>query len=116
MSVSPTTMWTVIGISGVLTFALRAIVILRARDPDEPAGTETGTTSLPSWLQVIAPAALGALVLPALVRPEGDWAPFGAEAIAGLVAALIAWRTGSTVWTITLGFACLLVLQAAIGA
>lgn len=107
MSPSPTTMWIVILASGVLTFALRGLFILR-RDDSADAG---GTAPPPSWLQVIAPAALGALVLPALIRPEGAWAPFGPEAIAGLVAALVAWRTRSTVWTISLGFACLLLLQ-----
>lgn len=108
MTVSPTIMWIVIAISGVLTFALRAIFILRTDSSED----DSSATALPAWLQVIAPAALGALVLPALIRPEGDWAPLGAEAIAGLAAALVAWRTRSTVWTITLGFACLLLLQA----
>lgn len=111
MTVSPTSMWIVIGISGVLTFALRAVFILWADSPDD----DSGTTALPAWLQVIAPAALGALVLPALIRPEGDWAPFGAEAVAGLVAALVAWWTRSTAWTIILGFACLLLIQTTLG-
>ena len=107
MSLSPTTMWVVILASGVLTFALRGLFILRPSDH----GDDGRTTTPPTWLQVIAPAALGALVLPALIRPEGTWAPFGPEAIAGLVAALVAWRTRSTIWTITVGFASLLLLR-----
>lgn len=111
MSLSPTVMWTVIVVSGALTFGLRAVFLLRPhRD-----GTETGGRSAaPAWLEVIAPAALGALVLPALVRPRGTLDPLTAEAAAGVVAALIAWRTGSTAWTIIGGFACLVTLRVAL--
>lgn len=108
MTLSPATVWLVIGMSGVLTFALRAVFILRRPPPED----ESTPRALPAWLQVIAPAALGALVLPAVVRPEGNWSPFGPEAGAALVAAVIAWRTRSTAWTISLGFASLLALQA----
>lgn len=107
MSLSPATMWIVIGISGVLTFGLRAFFILGSREAgDEP------DSAPPSWLEVIAPAALGALVLPALLRPDGTWTPFGPESIAGAIAAIVAWRTRSTVWTILVGFASLLLLEA----
>lgn len=109
MSPSPAVIWLVIGVSGVLTFALRAVFILRRPPPEKD---ESSTPPLPAWLQVIAPAALGALVLPAVVRPEGNWSPFGPEAGAALVAAVIAWRTRSTAWTILVGFASLLALQA----
>lgn len=109
MSLSPTTMWLVIAASGVLTFALRAAFVLAPRSGDDEDGDPTD--HLPAWLQAIAPAALGALVLPALIRPEGAWTPFGPEAIAGTVAALVAWRTRSTVWTIAAGFACLVALE-----
>lgn len=107
MTPSPVTMWVVIGVSGVLTFGLRAFFILSSREAsDDP---DSGP---PSWLEVIAPAALGALVLPALLRPDGGWSPFGPEAIAGVIAAIVAWRTRSTVWTILVGFASLLLLEA----
>lgn len=107
MSPSPATMWAVILASGVLTFALRGLFILRASDSDATDDPEPP----PIWLHVIAPAALGALVLPALIRPDGAWEPLGPEAIAGLVAALVAWRTRSTMLTILIGFACLLLLE-----
>lgn len=111
MSLSPSVMWTVIAISGALTFALRAVFLLHPGQGGAEAGTSDGRTP-PTWLDSIGPAALGALVAPALLRPEGELNPFTAEAAAGVVAAIVARRTGSTAWTIIGGFACLLALRA----
>lgn len=53
----------------------------------------------------VAPAVLAAIVLPALVAPQGRVNLLSVRMLAGLVAAVVAWRTRSIPWTVAAGFA-----------
>jgi branched-subunit amino acid transport protein len=71
---------------------------------------------VPPWVQrllrQIPPAALASLVVPALLRPEGHLDVTQARLWAGLIAAIVAWRTRSTVLTLVVGMGVLLLLRA----
>ena len=94
---------------GAGTFALRASVLVLAERLGE----------VPPWLaevlRMIPPAALAALVLPALVRPEGQWDVGGPEALAGLLALLVAWRTKNLLATIAVGLVVIVPLELLLG-
>ena len=62
-------------------------------------------------LRQIPPAALASIVAPALLRPEGHFDLTSPELAAGLVAALVAWRTRSTALTLVVGMVLLFVLR-----
>ncbi len=98
--------WVAIVLSGVGTFAMRASFLAVAHR----------LVVVPPWaqrmLRQIPPAALASLVVPALLRPEGDLDVTQARLYAGLVAAFVAWRTRSTVLTLVIGMGVLLVLRA----
>lgn len=71
--------------------------------------------TVPPWaqrlLRQIPPAALASIVLPSLVRPEGDLDLAHPRFIAGIVAALVAWRTKNVVATLIVGMALVVLLQ-----
>lgn len=98
--------WTAIVLSGAGTCAMRASFL----------GFAHRLTTLAPWLQrvlrQIPPAALASLVLPALLRPAGHLDLTQARLYAGIAAALVAWRTRSTLLTLVAGIGVLLVLQA----
>jgi branched-subunit amino acid transport protein len=67
---------------------------------------------LPEWLlralRYIPPAVLTALIVPALVMPDGEKlaiSPANATLIAGSAAVLIAWRTRNLLLTLSIGMA-----------
>ncbi|CAN5917818.1 hypothetical protein BH23ACT10_BH23ACT10_24300 [soil metagenome] len=66
-------------------------------------------------LRMIPAAALAALTAPALLRPDGQWDVVGPTAIAGLVAAIVAFRFRSIAISLTVGFATLVGLQQLLG-
>lgn len=66
-------------------------------------------------LRMIPAAALAALTAPALLRPDGAWDPLGPTAIAGLAAAVVAFRFRSIVASLVVGFALLIGLRHLIG-
>lgn len=96
--------WTIL-IGAGATFAMRASFLVVA----------PRMAQFPPWahrvLRQIPPAALAALVLPALVRPDGHIEPFGARSIAGLLAGLVAWRTRNIVATLVVGMAALVLIE-----
>jgi branched-subunit amino acid transport protein len=98
--------WTTILLAGVGTFAMRASFLAVAhrlvRVPPRAHRV----------LRQIPPAALAALVLPALVRPDGHIDLLQARFAAGVLAALVAWRTRSAVLTLVVGMGALLLIQA----
>jgi branched-subunit amino acid transport protein len=98
--------WTAIVLAGVGTYAMRASFLAFAHR----------LTTLAPWLQrvlrQIPPAALASLVVPALLRPAGHLDVTQARLFAGLAAALIAWRTRSTLITLVVGMGVLLALRA----
>lgn len=97
--------WTTIVLAGAGTFAMRASFLVVARR----------MTALPPVvhrvLRQIPPAALASLVVPALVRPGGELDFLQARLAAGLVAAVIAWRTRNAALTLVVGMGALLVLR-----
>ena len=79
--------WTAIVLAGAGTFAMRASFLVVA----------SRLASVPPWaqrvLRQIPPAALAALVVPALVRPGGHLDLWQPRLAAGIVAGVVAWRT-----------------------
>ena len=97
--------WATILLAGVGTFVMRASFIAAA---DRLA-------NVPSWgrrlLRQIPPAALASIVLPALVRPEGELDLTHPRFVAGLVAAAVAWRTNNVMATLVAGMGLLVLFQ-----
>ena len=63
-------------------------------------------------LRQIPPAALASIVLPALLRPDGDVDPLHPRFVAGVLAGLVAWRTRNTALTLLVGMGALVALEA----
>lgn len=98
--------WTAIILAGVGTYAMRASFLVFAhRLADVPP-------SVQRLLRQIPPAALAAIVVPALLRPEGQIDLLHPRFAAGLVAAVVAWRTRNIALTLAVGMAALMVLDA----
>lgn len=99
------TAWAAILLAGAGTFLMRASFLLAARrlaDVPEPVRRV---------LRQIPPAALAALVLPAFVRPEGELDLWQPELAAGLLAAVVCWRTESIAATLGVGMAAVFLLH-----
>jgi branched-subunit amino acid transport protein len=101
--VSP--IWPAIVISGAGTYAMRASFLGIAHR------MATVPPVLSRVLRQIPPAALAAIVLPALLRPEGRLDLLQPRLLAGAVAALVAWRTRNVGLTLVVGMALLAALQ-----
>ena len=82
------TMWVVVLITGVATFAMRFLFIGLFGKIDVPPTLERA-------LRYIAPAVLAALTLPAIVMPAGAFDLWNAFVPAAVVGALAAWKTGN---------------------
>lgn len=100
------TVWVAIILSGIGTYAMRASFLVFAhRLADVPPGVQR-------LLRQIPPAALAAIVVPALLAPEGEvdlWQP---RFVAGLVAAIVAWRTKNIALTLVVGLGIVMVIDA----
>jgi len=97
--------WVAIVLSGAGTFAMRAsFLAAAARLAEVPPFAQR-------LLRQIPPAALAAIVLPALLRPEGDLDLVQPRLAAGVVAAVVAWRTGNVALTLAVGLGGLVALQ-----
>lgn len=69
-------------------------------------------------LRYVPPAVLAAIIVPAVLMPNGatiDVSPTNAYLVAGIMSALIAWRTKNLLLTILLGMAVFLLLRALLG-
>lgn len=97
--------WTAIVLAGIGTFAMRASFLALAHRLRE----------VPPWaeriLRQIPPAALAALVVPALVRPRGEFDLTQWRLVVGVVAGLVAWRTRNVALTLVIGLGLLMLLQ-----
>lgn len=97
--------WATIFLAGAGTFAMRASFIAAA----------DRLIDVPPWaqrlLRQIPPAALASIVVPALVRPEGDLDLTHPRFVAGIVAALVAWRTNNVMATLVVGMGLVVLLQ-----
>lgn len=100
-----TSAWRAIALAGVGTFAMRAGFLLGARRLADVPGPVRRV------LRQIPPAALAAIVGPALLRPRGELDLWQPELAAGAVAALVIWRTRSSVLTLVVGMAVLIALR-----
>lgn len=99
------TTWTAILLAGAGTYALRASFLAAARRlVDLPPLTER-------ILRQIPPAVLAALVVPALVRPGGEFDLWQPRLLAGVVAALVSWRTRNIALTLVTGMALLIGIE-----
>jgi branched-subunit amino acid transport protein len=63
------------------------------------------------WLHYVPPAILAALIVPAVMAPQGQL-EVGLPTLAALVGAVAAWRTRSVWWTIVAGMAAFWVMRA----
>ena len=97
--------WATILLAGAGTFAMRASFIAAA----------DRLVNIPSWghriLRQIPPAALASIVVPAMMRPEGELDLTHPRFLAGIVAALVAWRTNNVVATLGVGMGLVVLLQ-----
>ncbi len=105
MTTSTTEVWLAVVLAGAGTYAMRASFLAFARRlVDLPPLAER-------VLRQIPPAVLAALVVPALVRPDGAVDPWSAELAAGVLAAAVSWRTRSVTATLAVGMVVLVALR-----
>ena len=92
-------------LAGAGTYLLRVSFLAAARRlVDLPPLTDR-------ILRQIPPAVLAALVVPALVRPEGTLDLWQPELLAGLVAAYVSWRTRNIALTLVVGMGVLVAVR-----
>lgn len=99
MTTAPdTVVWAAVLLAGVGTYAIRAsFLFLFERLGDVPARVETALGMVPA-------AVLSALVVPAILAPEGTPEVLGnGRVVAAAVAAVVAWYTESILATIVVG-------------
>jgi len=97
--------WTTILLAGLGTFAMRASFLAVAhRMVDVPPRVHR-------ILRQIPPAALSALVLPAVLRPDGVLDLAQARVPAALLAGLVAWRTRNVALTLVVGMGALWLVE-----
>lgn len=99
------TVWPAIVLAGLGTYALRAsFLFLFERLGDVPARVETALGMVPA-------AVLAALVVPAVVAPDGTVSvATNGRLLAASVAALVAWYTESVLATIVVGLVALVAI------
>jgi len=99
--------WLVMLSAGLLTYATRLSFILLFGRIDMPP-------ILRRALHYIPPAVLTAIIFPEIFSPNGqpDLSLANPRFLAGVLAALVAWRTRNVVLTILIGMGALLALQA----
>ncbi len=97
--------WTAIVLAGIGTYAMRASFLVFAhRLADVPPGVQR-------LLRQIPPAALAAIVVPALLRPEGNLDLWQPRFLAGVVAALVAWKTRNIALTLAVGIGLVMLVE-----
>jgi branched-subunit amino acid transport protein len=98
--------WVAILLAGAGTFAMRAsFLAVASRLAVVPPLAQR-------VLRQIPPAALASIVVPALLRPEGHLDLVQPRLAAGVVAAIVAWRTRNVALTLAVGLLGLVALQA----
>lgn len=98
-------LWVHLIVLAVATYALRASFIGLLSYYDIP-------NQLKDHLNLVPPAVLSALAIPPLVFRDGAYhlSPANPFFLAGLVAAIVAWRTESLIGTIASGFVAFFVV------
>lgn len=99
--------WLIIIGMALVTYPVRLSVIALLGENTLPAGLNRA-------LRYVPPAALAAIIFPELLLPQGmlDISATNFRLAAGLVAALVVWRTRRTLLAIGVGMALLWLLQA----
>lgn len=97
--------WTTIVLAGLGTFAMRASFLAVAHR------LVAVPPRVHRLLRQIPPAALAALVMPAVLRPAADFDLVQARVPAAIAAALVAWRTRNVALTLVVGMGVLLTIQ-----
>lgn len=98
--------WTAVVLAGIGTYAMRASFLAFAhRLADVPPAVQR-------LLRQIPPAALASIVVPALLRPEGTLDVTQPRLVAGIAAALVAWRTRNVALTLVVGMAVVMAIDA----
>lgn len=105
-------LWGIVAAAGAGTYLIRLSFLAVFERVD------TVPPRLRRALRYVPAAVLAALVVPEVVFAGGGTgglalAPF--RMLAGTIAALVAWRTGSVLWTIVSGMVALVVLEALVG-
>ena len=92
---------TILGM-GIITYAIRLSFIVMGDRLQLTAVSHRALKYVPT-------AVLSAIILPEILQPNGalDLSLDNPRLLSGLVAALIAWRTGNILWTIGAGMALL---------
>ena len=102
MTAPDATVWAAVALAGVGTYALRASFLFLF----EYLGTVP--TRVETALGMVPAAVLSALVVPAVLAPEGTVFVVGnTRLVAGAAAALVAWYTERILATIVVGLAVL---------
>ncbi len=103
MTAPDATVWAAVALAGVGTYALRAsFLFLFEYLGTVPARVETALGMVPA-------AVLSALVVPAILAPDGTVVVAGNDRlVAGVAAALVAWYTENILATIVVGLAVLI--------
>ena len=99
--------WVIMIAVGILTYLTRLSFILLL-DKWQPPEIVTRA------LRYVPVAVLTAIIVPELVVVDNalDFSLGNARMLAGILAILVAWRTKSALWTIAIGFAAFLLLNA----
>lgn len=98
--------WLAIVFAGIGTYAMRAAFLVFAhRLADVPPGVQR-------LLRQIPPAALASIVVPALMRPAGHVDVLQARFVAGVLAAVVAWRTRNIALTLVVGIGVVMLIDA----
>ncbi len=93
-----------------VTFAVRYPVLVLVGKIPLPEGVFHALRHVP-------PAVLTAIIVPSVLMPQGtvDVSPTNAYLVAGIVSALVAWRSKSLLLTIIIGMAVVLAWRALVG-
>lgn len=99
-------LWLVVIVAGVITYLIRLSFILLLGDRDIPE-------LFGRALRFVPPAVLSAIIFPELLIHEGSLSLSigNPRLIAGILAALVAWRTKNVVFTFLVGMISLWILQ-----
>ncbi|MBN1562304.1 MAG: AzlD domain-containing protein [Anaerolineae bacterium] len=98
--------WLIIAGMVAVTYSVRLSVIALLGDAAMPP-------SINRALRYVPPAALTAIIVPAVIMPDGslDVSPGNARLLAALVAAVVAWTSKSAIIAIGAGMAMLWLMQ-----
>ncbi len=98
--------WAIVMGMGLLTYGLRVVPIALLERVAIPRTIERA-------LRFVAPAVLSAIIFPALLRPAGpmEVSLVNVRILAGVLAALVAWRTKNMLLTIAVGMAALWIVR-----